>query len=647
MKEDYNIDVRFKDALELRDNPRQFIEAVCRLLGNHGMNLKTWADDMNDRVLEEKLADILNGGCSDQWEFLWKVGCGTGRSDSKETDDLAWTPGDDVDPDYCFPGHRSDDKTLSEEETEVAIIGERARQTVEEISELLSATVLAGRQRVVILQGPSCSGKSTVLREVRALLEEQQITCEHYRDARAPSRGRKRDVNTRDRVLFLDDADMDPLTNQQAENLFLNWYRADSSSICISCRDGKHLSHIAVMTGARKINMPLPTNDEAVEILSGIVTRGYHLDSDTARDLVQMAHGRGISNILEAGIETINYLLYPVLLKDMRENRDVFMQSLTVDRQTVATALRKATGISVVVPGKGAEEQMVDRLNRRIKGQDHVLRQIAPALVTTEAGLTDPSRPAGVFLFCGPSGTGKSELAKVIASEIANGNYHKEDMSTYSEKHSVARIVGSPAGYIGHDEVSPLLQFIHRSSSGVLIFDEIEKANSVVHDHIMEMLDTGLICDSRGIEYSARNMIIILTSNVQLDISQEIRIGFDNSTEVCTKEETTREKLLSTGEFKREFISRIQEICQFKSLEDDDLNAIASYMIADMCSRLASIGIVIPDEQQNSFVSEVIQQHNENTGARPMKSFVESVVKNRLITESLYKKEDTDENCTG
>jgi len=266
---------------------------------------------------------------------------------------------------------------------------------------------------------------------------------------------------------------------------------------------------------------------------------------------------------------------------------------------------------------------------KRIIGQDSVLERIIPWIAALKSGFKDASSPAGVFFFYGSTGCGKTETARAIADELFGGYLHKEDMNTYNTEHSVSRFIGSPPGYIDSGRVTPLLQFIGGSSNGgVLLFDEIEKAHPAVMDHIMEMLDTGFFRSAGGTMYDARNLFIVMTSNVVTSRSEGLQtIGFSSSGGAADND---FEALRKCGVFRNEFIGRLQLAVCFDALGTDSVRMIAAKMYHELLDGVpAEMRTAVRRETD---IEELADSYDKKMGARSMRNYIAGTLKMKIIS---------------
>ena len=262
-------------------------------------------------------------------------------------------------------------------------------------------------------------------------------------------------------------------------------------------------------------------------------------------------------------------------------------------------------------------------MKKRVKGQDAAIKLVSEAIIRARAGIKDPNKPIGSFIFLGPTGVGKTEVARTLAYELFDDERHmiRIDMSEYMESHSVARLIGSPPGYVGYDDGGQLTEAVRRNPYSIVLFDEIEKAHKDVFNILLQILDDGRITDSQGRTVDFKNTIIIMTSNLG---SEYILDNLDNAHELVLDE------LRRT--FKPEFINRIDEIIVFKSLTKDVIYEILDKIIHDIEKRLSEkqLHIVLTDKAKDYIVEN---SYDERYGARPIKRFVTKTVENLIANE--------------
>lgn len=299
----------------------------------------------------------------------------------------------------------------------------------------------------------------------------------------------------------------------------------------------------------------------------------------------------------------------------------------TVDEESIAAIISKWTNIPVSKLAEGDKEKLLhleDKMKERVKGQDNAIHLVTEAIIRSRAGIKDPNRPIGSFIFLGPTGVGKTEVARTLAYELFDDERHmiRIDMSEYMESHSVARLIGAPPGYVGYDEGGQLTEAVRRNPYSIVLFDEIEKAHHDVFNVLLQILDDGRITDGQGRTVDFKNTIIIMTSNLG---SEYILDNKDNANELVMQE------LRST--FKPEFINRIDEIIIFNSLTKDVIYDILNKIIKDIKYRLRdkNIKINVTDKAKEFIVNA---SYDEKYGARPIKRYVQRNVET-LIAEAI------------
>ena len=313
----------------------------------------------------------------------------------------------------------------------------------------------------------------------------------------------------------------------------------------------------------------------------------------------------------------------PKLEKDLENLRKVDESQIlsdTVDDERIAEIISKWTNIPVKKLVGGEKEKLLNlktNMMKRVKGQDEALSLVSEAIIRARAGIKDPNRPIGSFIFLGPTGVGKTEVAKSLASELFDDERHmvRIDMSEYMEAFSVSRLVGAPPGYVGYDEGGQLTEAVRRNPYSIVLFDEIEKAHRDVFNILLQILDDGRITDSQGRTVDFKNTIIIMTSNLG---SEHIMEG---------NKDLVMDELKST--FRPEFINRIDEIVIFNSLSKAVVYDIIGKIVKEIEYRLRDkkISLLITDKAKEFIVESA---YNEQYGARPIKRFISKNVENLL-----------------
>ena len=319
-------------------------------------------------------------------------------------------------------------------------------------------------------------------------------------------------------------------------------------------------------------------------------------------------------------------------LDELKRNNKNSILSDVVDDESIAGIISKWTNIPVSKLASTEKDKLLhleDNLKKRVKGQDKALHLVSEAIIRARAGIKDPNRPIGSFIFLGPTGVGKTEVAKSLAYELFDDERHmvRIDMSEYMEPHSVARLIGSPPGYVGYDDGGQLTEAVRRNPYSIILFDEIEKAHKDVFNILLQILDDGRITDSQGRTVDFKNTIIIMTSNLGSDYILE---GHKDSDEMVMGE------LRRT--FKPEFINRIDEIIVFNSLSKDVVHEILDKIIDEIEYRLRDKKLTLKvTDKAKEFIIE--NSYDEKYGARPIKRYVsrniETLIAKAIINEDI------------
>ena len=337
-------------------------------------------------------------------------------------------------------------------------------------------------------------------------------------------------------------------------------------------------------------------------------------------------------------LDTVARLQHGTIPKLEKELADLKLEdknailSDVVDDESIARIVSKWTNIPVSKLASSEKDKLLhleDNLKIRVKGQDEALHLVSEAIIRARAGIKDPNRPIGSFIFLGPTGVGKTEVAKALAYELFDDERHmvRIDMSEYMEAHSVSRLVGAPPGYVGYDEGGQLTEAVRRNPYSIILFDEIEKAHKDVFNILLQILDDGRITDSQGRTVDFKNTIIIMTSNLG---SEYI---LDNST---NKNELVMGELRKT--FKPEFINRIDEVIVFNSLSKNVVYDILDKIVKETEARLSDkkIRLILTDKAKDYIIDN---SYDENYGARPIKRYVsrnlESMLAKAIILDEI------------
>jgi ATP-dependent Clp protease ATP-binding subunit ClpC len=341
---------------------------------------------------------------------------------------------------------------------------------------------------------------------------------------------------------------------------------------------------------------------------------------------------------------------------EFERERDAWLaergEDMTVDEHDIAELVAKITGIPVNRMMEGEPEkllQMEERLHDRVIGQDEAITAVSDAIRRARAGLKDPNRPIGSFIFLGPTGVGKTELAKALAEFLFDDEdaIVRMDMSEYQERHTVSRLIGSPPGYVGYDEGGQLTEAVRRRPYRVILFDEIEKAHPEVFNILLQVLEDGRLTDGHGRTVDFRNTVVIMTSNLGTEGFRKGELGFGLPQQKPSRSEKERqkaevEKALRTT-FRPELLNRIDETIIFDPLTEEDLKRIIELLLNDVRERLAErkVHLELTDEAKSALVREGF---DPVYGARPLRRTIERRVANplsRRILEGEFAEGDT------
>ncbi|WP_144474538.1 ATP-dependent chaperone ClpB [Cytobacillus oceanisediminis] len=330
----------------------------------------------------------------------------------------------------------------------------------------------------------------------------------------------------------------------------------------------------------------------------------------------------------------------PSLEKELKElelevskNEDDRLLREEVTEEEIAGIVSRWTGIPVMKLVEGEREKLLKLesiLHERVVGQDEAVSLVADAVLRARAGIKDPNRPIGSFIFLGPTGVGKTELAKTLAQSLFDSEEHiiRIDMSEYMEKHAVSRLIGAPPGYVGYEEGGQLTEAVRRNPYSVILLDEVEKAHPEVFNILLQMLDDGRVTDSQGRTVDFKNTVIIMTSNIG---SHHLLERQDGAEEISSE---TRDLVMSQlrSHFRPEFLNRVDEIILFKPLALKEIKMIVGKLVSTLQGRLADqqIQLDITDEAK-----EFLAEHGFDPvyGARPLKRFIQRSVETKLAKE--------------
>ena len=312
--------------------------------------------------------------------------------------------------------------------------------------------------------------------------------------------------------------------------------------------------------------------------------------------------------------------------EEIVKSRDMTLVHEAVTEDEIAKIISRWTGIPVAKLTESERNKTLhldEELHKRVIGQDEGVEKVTDAIIRSKAGIKDPSKPIGSFLFLGPTGVGKTELAKALAASLFDDeqNMVRIDMSEYMEKYSVSRLIGAPPGYVGYEEGGQLTEAVRRKPYSVVLFDEIEKAHPDVFNVLLQVLDDGRITDSQGRTVDFKNTILIMTSNIG---SSYLLDGIDENGEIRPDAQNQVMNDLR-AHFRPEFLNRLDETIMFKPLTKDNIGAIIQLMMSDLNRRLEDrqITVELTGEAQQAIIDG---GYDPVYGARPLKRYLQKYV---------------------
>ena len=345
------------------------------------------------------------------------------------------------------------------------------------------------------------------------------------------------------------------------------------------------------------------------------------------KDIEKAKHSYDLEKAAE-----LQYGKLPQLQKQLEDeeakvkDEDLSLVHESVNDEEIGRIVSRWTGIPVAKLNESERSKTLhlgDELHKRVIGQDEAVELVTEAIIRSKAGIKDPTKPIGSFLFLGPTGVGKTELAKALAENLFDdeNNMVRIDMSEYMEKYSVSRLIGAPPGYVGYDEGGQLTEAVRRRPYSVVLFDEVEKAHPDVFNILLQVLDDGRITDSQGRTVDFKNTILIMTSNIG---SQYLLDGMDENGNISQESQNAVMEDLR-AHFRPEFLNRLDETIMFKPLTKDNIYDIIDLLVADVNKRLADreISIFLTDDAKKYVVDG---GYDPNYGARPLKRFLQKHV---------------------
>ena len=343
----------------------------------------------------------------------------------------------------------------------------------------------------------------------------------------------------------------------------------------------------------------------------------------------------------------LQYGKLPNLQKELEHEEELAEQAKndsllrdTVGEEEIAKIVARWTGIPVAKLVEGERQKILhlgETLHRRVIGQDEAVSRVTEAIMRSRAGINDPRKPLGSFLFLGPTGVGKTELAKALAEALFDDEHNivRIDMSEYMEKHNVSRLIGAPPGYVGYEEGGQLTEAVRRKPYSVVLFDEVEKAHPDVFNVLLQILDDGRVTDSQGRTVDFKNTIIILTSNLG---SQFILDGMNEDGTISDEARANVDSLLKRS-FRPEFLNRLDEIVFYKPLTKDEIFGIIDLQTNDLRRRLKDkqLSLDITDEAKQLIVDS---SYDPSFGARPLKRYIqrnlETLIAREILADSVH-----------
>lgn len=390
-----------------------------------------------------------------------------------------------------------------------------------------------------------------------------------------------------------------------------------------------------------------PSQEQAMRVLEGLKERyeehhGVTYSDEAIENAVKLS-SRYIQDryLPDKAIDVMDEAGARLRIRNMRHNEND--EKITeVGIKQIADVISMSTGIPVSDLTEAETEKLLrmeEVLHERVIGQEEAVTAVSKAIRRSRSGLKDPKRPAGSFIFLGPSGVGKTELSKSLAEFLFNSEdaLISLDMSEYMEKHAVSRLVGAPPGYVGHDDGGQLTKAVRKKPYSVVLFDEIEKAHPDVFNILLQILEEGRLTDSQGRTVDFRNTVIIMTSNVGArDIAQSTTLGFSPAGEGGLSDKEIKTRVMSELKkmFRPEFLNRLDEIIVFKSLTKEQIRMIVDLMIAELRDRLIEINrsIELTDEAKD-FIADVGM--DPTNGARPLRRAIQRRIEDQIAEDIL------------
>ena len=631
----------FKEAIDRLPDVDSFINIVAGALdSSSAFALKNWkkkeAETRTNESIAETIQDIIKEGCYDEHEFRHIVATRYPET-YIETKSDGKSGTDDSNKRNSI---RNEEKlntfsTLFDEYETKDNLCVEFEQLRTEIETEIKAATLAQHSNVMIVVGDKGSGKTRLLKSITDRLQKEGLSVYSIKQAMSSSIS-KDIINSNKRFLiWIDDLDTEIMENPQAEIRIERIAELSTASFLFTMTD--ETKSVILSKHAKMFHMPRLCIESVVKVVSEHTIKEKRVSRECATKIANLLQTHSAAESLQ---QNALHALRLAVHEFMVEHPDLQKGpgEIKIPDATIELAVEKVLGVQFKLE---SAEECRKKIEEALVGQRKTIDRVFPFLNIIHSGFSDPEKPLGVFLFYGPSGVGKTELAKVIADSMFGGRYYKEDMNTYSEKHSVSRLIGSPPGYIGHGEVSALMRFIDKEPSGVILLDEIEKAHADIREALMELMDTGFMRDAAGKLHDARRFLIIMTSNISLrdDSTKPIGFGAEKfepySGVAATNDREDREYLVNEGTFTKELIGRLQLVSKFSTFSSEEKVEVAKRLVKKAVARLSkfieSTGKCISEDDISNYANESIEYYSEATGARGMKTFIDTCITSRIL----------------